>query len=377
MAEPAPKAHPGLLRNLLHAARSDHLFHILFLGLILLSIFAPTKLTDIPRLVDWPTIATLAGLLMLTKGVESSGYLPRVAQRLVGMMPSERALALFLVAATGLLSTVLTNDVALFVMVPLTLTLASAGAPLGRLIIFEAMAANAGSTATPIGNPQNLFLWQSSGTSFLDFSLALLPLAGGLMLLLAGLTLLAFSGRQLKFAAEATPEESDRRLLIVALLLYPPFLVLTDLHHPLAALLLVVLPFLLLWRGVLAKVDWALIIIFILMFIDLRQVAELHALHEWIAHLHPERPSRLFLLGIGASQVISNVPAAILLAQYSRDWKTIAYAVDAGGFGLLVGSLANIIALRMAPERGIWLRFHAWSLPFLAAAAGLAWWLLQ
>lgn len=377
MAETAPKTHPGLLRNLLHAARSDHLFHILLLGLILLGVFAPTKPKDIPQLVDWPTIATLAGLLILTKGVESSGYLPSIARRVVGMMPSERALALFLVAATGLLSTVLTNDVALFVMVPLTLTLARAGAPLGRLIIFEAMAANAGSTATPIGNPQNLFLWQLSGTSFFDFFLALLPLAAGLMLLLACLALVAFSGRRLKFDAETKREESDRRLLIVALLLYPPFLVLTDLHHPLAALLLVVLPFAVLWRGVLAKVDWALIIIFILMFIDLRQVAGLHALHEWIAHLHPERPLRLFLLGVGASQVISNVPAAILLAEYSRDWKTIAFAVDAGGFGLLIGSLANIIALRMAPEKGLWLRFHAWSLPLLAAAAGLAWWLLQ
>lgn len=367
---------PGAMGRLLHALRTDHLLHLLLVVLIVLAFAAPMPVGAYPRLVDWPTIATLAGLLILTKGVETSGYLPRVAQRLVAAMPNERALALFLVAATGLLSTVLTNDVALFIMVPLTLTLANAGAPLGRLVIFEALAANAGSTATPIGNPQNLFLWQLSGKSFIDFVLSLLPLAAGLMLLLSGLTLLAFSGRKLKFAADDGPDAPDRRLLTVALLLYLPFLLLTDLHHPLAALLLVALPFVILWRRVLAQVDWALILIFVLMFLDLRQVAQWHALRDGIAQLHPDRMSHLFLLGVGASQLISNVPASILLAEYSKDWKTIAFAVDAGGFGLLIGSLANIIALRMMPGGGLWLRFHAWSLPFLAAAAGLAWWLL-
>ncbi|MBK4734150.1 SLC13 family permease [Noviherbaspirillum pedocola] len=372
-ANAAPQA--GLLHGLFLALRRDRLFQILLLGLVLLAFVTPSAIVHYPRMVDWPTIATLGGLLTLTKGVETSGYLPRVARKLVGMMPNERALALFLVATTGLLSTVLTNDVALFVMVPLTLTLARAGVPLGRLVIFEAMAANAGSTATPIGNPQNLFLWQLSGTPFSEFLLAMLPLAAALMLALACLTLLAFSSKPLKFDADGTAHDTDRRLLTVALLLYPPFLILTDLHHPLAALLLVALPFLILWRRVLAQVDWALILIFILMFIDLRQVANLPALREWIAHWHPEHTPQLFLLGVGASQLISNVPAAILLAEYSKDWKTIAFAVDAGGFGLIIGSLANIIALRMAPERGIWLRFHAWSLPFLAAAAGIAWWL--
>src|SRR4029077_3382794 len=97
--------------------------------------------------VDWRTIATLTGLLALTKGVELSGYLPRLAQRLVTVMSTERRLAVFLVLATALLATVLTNDVALFVMVPLTLTLTlrNSGVPLTRLIVFEALAANAGS----------------------------------------------------------------------------------------------------------------------------------------------------------------------------------------------------------------------------------------
>jgi di/tricarboxylate transporter len=376
MPDAASMPQRGVLRSLFEALRSDFLFRILFIGFAVLALVSPTRMIDYPRLVDWPTISTLLGLLTLTKGVEFSGYLPRAAQKLVSLMPDERALALFLVCGTALLATVLTNDVALFVMVPLTLTLAGTGAPIARLIIFEAMAANAGSIATPIGNPQNLFLWQLSRTSFLEFSVALLPLAAALLLLLSCLTLLAFSGRVLKFSADKEPVALDRALLVMALALYLPFLALTDLHHPLAALLLVLLPLVVFRRQVLAKVDWPLIIIFILMFLDLRQLAELPLLRDWIAQLHPNEMLHLFLLGIGASQLISNVPAAILLAEYSRDWQTIAYAVNAGGFGLAIGSLANIIALRMAPDRRAWLRFHAWSVPFLAVAAGLAWWLL-
>lgn len=366
------KAKP--LRAIATALLGDALFRILALALPLLAVFSHAPPRTYPDLVDWPTILTLSGLLVLTKGVEMSGYLPIVAQRLLGLMPSERALALFLVLATALLATVLTNDVALFVMVPLTLALAGAGAPLGRLIIFEAMAANAGSTLTPIGNPQNLFLWQLSRASFGGFLEAMLPLACALLLALAILTLAAFSGRKLQFR-EQQQAEPDRRLLAVALALYPPFLLLTDMHHPLLGLALVLLPLGLGWRGVLARVDWGLILIFVLMFIDLRLLAGIDPVARWIAGVDLSQTAHLYLGGVAASQLISNVPAAILLAEYSRDWKTIAYAVNAGGFGFMLGSLANIIALRMAPDRRTWLDFHAWSVPFLLAATGLAWWL--
>jgi di/tricarboxylate transporter len=81
-------------------------------------------------------------------------------------------------------------------------------------------------------------------------------------------------------------------------------------------------------------------------------------------------------LGIGLSQVISNVPATILLLNYVPSSALVAYAVNAGGFGLAIGSLANLIALRMAGDRRIWLRFHYYSLPFLAWAALVGWLLL-
>jgi di/tricarboxylate transporter len=374
MADGASAAPP--LRALLGTLKGDYLLWTLVLALVAFSTARPAGIAQYPALVDWRTIATLTGLLALTKGVELSGYLPRLAQRLAAAMSSERGLAVFLVLATALLATVLTNDVALFVMVPLTLTLRKSGVPLTRLIVFEAMAANAGSVLTPIGNPQNLFLWQRAHIPFEHFVLAMLPLAALLMALLLLLTLLAFSGKRLHLAANDAPARTDRAMLLLSLGLYIPFLVVTDLRHPYLALLTLA-PLLLARRELLARLDWALLLVFVLMFIDLRLLSQLDAVQAWIRSADLAQLPRLYLIGIAASQVISNVPAAILLAEYSDDWRVIAYGVNVGGFGFMIGSLANIIALRMAPDRRAWISFHAYSVPFLLAAGGLAWLLLR
>lgn len=374
MADGVSAAPP--LRVFLNTLAGDYLLWTLLLALAMFSLAQPSGIAHYPDLVDWPTIATLTGLLALTKGVELSGYLPRLARRLVAAIGTERKLAVFLVLATALLATVLTNDVALFVMVPLTLTLKDSGVPLTRLVVFEALAANAGSVLTPIGNPQNLFLWQLAGVPFEHFVFAMLPLAAVLMAPLLLLTLVAFSGKQLQLASSRTPGHADRLMLMLSLGLYIPFLLVTDMRHPYLALVALT-PLLLARRTLLARLDWALILVFILMFIDLRLLSQLDLVQAWMKSFDLGHLPHLYLAGIAASQVISNVPAAILLAEYSRDWRAIAYAVNVGGFGFMLGSLANIIALRMAPDRRAWIVFHAYSLPFLLLAGALAWPLLD
>jgi Na+/H+ antiporter NhaD/arsenite permease-like protein len=366
----APTISP--LQALARSLAGDLLLRILLLALLALTLAAPDQLDSYPALVDWRTVGTLLGLLVLTKGIELSGWLPHVARRLVALMSNERRLALLLVMSTAALATVLTNDVALFVVVPLTLTLRETGLPLTRLIVFEALAANAGSVLTPVGNPQNLFLWQLSHTGFAEFTWTMLPLTLLLLAPLLLLTLLSFSGRALHFPPQQAAAKTDRLQLGLSLALYLPFLVLTDMHRPLAALL-VLAPLLLARRNVLLRIDWGLLLVFVLMFIDLRLVGALPPVKNLIAAIDLDVAWHLYATAIVASQGISNVPAAILLAQYSHDWKVIAYGVNVGGFGFMLGSLANIIALRMTPDRRAWIVFHAYSLPFLAVAAVLAW----
>lgn len=197
--KPAPGQPPRRLPALKAGLRSllqDPLLLILLAALALLTAMTPASVSSYPSLVDWPTIAALTGLLVLTKGLEASGALHRLGLWLMGFMATERAMALSLVLAAALLSMVLTNDVALFVVVPLTLGVCRiTGMPATRFIIFEALAVNAGSALTPIGNPQNLFFWQLSGVSFSAFTLHMLPLVTCLMVLLTGLTACVFRGR--------------------------------------------------------------------------------------------------------------------------------------------------------------------------------------
>ncbi|HEY8024023.1 MAG TPA: SLC13 family permease [Burkholderiaceae bacterium] len=356
----------------LRALRSDYFFHGLLATLALLTAFGSAKIATYATLVDWPTIATLAGLLLLTKSLEMSGCLTHLGTMLIARLPSERLLALFLVAATALLSMVLTNDVALFVVVPLTIGLrATLSLPTVRLVVFEALAANAGSAFTPIGNPQNLFLWQFSHSGFAAYCLAMLPLLLIVMLLLAALCFVAFPALRIVVQTQAESAPVNKVWMWVAMLLYLPFLVCADLHHAFAALCIIGVTFLVLGRRVLVQTDWGLILVFVLMFIDLRLVAQLPQVQGAILAIGLADPVRLYFSGIVASQLISNVPAAILLAEYSKDWRMIAYAVNIGGFGFVMGSLANIIALRLVRERAAWVVFHLYSIPFLFASAAL------
>lgn len=354
--------------------RQDELLLILVLLCIGFSVMEPAAVAGYHRLIDWPTIAALAGLLLLTTGLEESGFLQHAAYQVLTRMHTERHLALLLVAVSAALATVLTNDIALFIVVPLTLGLhGMAALPTARLVIFEALAVNAGSVLTPMGNPQNLFLWHRSGVSFGSFVGEMLPLAAILLGTLFVFTWFAFPARRIDTHEDIAPPPLARRLLWVSLLLYPAFLFLLDAHQPWLGLALVGGVFLLAFRAVVKEVDWALILVFMLMFIDLRLVAALPVVRDAVLAIGLHEPERLYLAGVAISQLISNVPGAILLAQHSDNWRVIAWAVNVGGFGLLIGSLANLIALRLLGDRRAWLGFHAWSLPFLAVVASLVW----
>ncbi len=358
---------------------ADTFFLTLLAVWVLLSIADPTRIVSYPALVDWSTIAALTGLLVLTKGLEASGAMHWLGRRLISLMATERAAALWLVMAAALLSTVLTNDVALFVVVPLTLGVCRiTGMPATRLIVFEALAVNAGSALTPIGNPQNIFLWQLSHVSFADFVLHMLPLVALLMAVLLAVTAFAFDSRSIQIGDDKQHPavRLDVPLLWVSLALYLPFLVATDMHHAGWAVLAVLLIFLALRARVLAVLDWGLLLVFILMFIDLRLLAGLGIVQDTLNGLGLAQPLKLYLASIAASQMVSNVPAAIALVEYSSDWHVIAYGVNVGGFGFMVGSLANLIALRMSGDRKAWLVFHAYSIPFLAIGAAVGYSLL-
>jgi Na+/H+ antiporter NhaD/arsenite permease-like protein len=356
------------MRRLLSRLGEDALLLALILALLPLLVLAPVTPEELPGLVDWNTIAALAGLMMLSRGLEDSGYLAEMGRRLLHRMHGERRLAAALVTFSAALAAVVTNDVALFIVVPLTLALrAVAALPIGRLIIFEALAVNAGSTASPMGNPQNLFLWQTSGAGFLEFTATMLPLGAAFLLVLLLGVPVAFPARRIEVPVTAPRAAIARPLLALSLASYPVFLLLIDLGWAVPAAACVVALYAIAFRRVLAGVDWVLLAVFVLMFVDLGLLARMPAVGAWAQHLD-QLPGGTFLAGALLSQAISNVPAAIFLEGFTADWAALAWGVNAGGFGLAIGSLANLIALRLARERGLWREFHLWSVPMLAIA---------
>ncbi|ORM55471.1 anion transporter [Pantoea conspicua] len=365
---------PQLFRSFLH----DSILHLLVVIGVVLAFVADFHWPDLPGAVDWHTIITLTGLLILTKGLETSGYFDVLGGRLIARFRHERALALFMVLAAALLSTFLTNDVALFILVPLTLTLRKfSRLPISRLIIFEALAVNAGSLLTPVGNPQNILLWSHGSLSVAGFIVQMLPLAVWLLLSLVVLTWFSFSKRTID--KHDNPEQPlwQKPLFAVSVLLYVLFIAGLEWEITGWVLLLILAIFMVMARPVLLRIDWSLLAVFIAMFIDvwlLTRLPMMQAHFDQITHLGQ---GQLYLLAIGLSQVISNVPATILLLQKVPPSEVLAWAVNIGGFGLLPGSLANLIALRMAQDRAVWWRFHLFSLPLLAWSMASGWLLLR
>lgn len=362
-----------MLSGAVHRLRRERLLCVLALALVPLLLAVPAPMDRLDGLIEWPTLAALAGLMVLSRGLEDSGYLTRAGSWLLERLHGERALAVAMVLFSAVLAAVVTNDVALFIVVPLTVGLRGvAEVPVGRLVVFEALAVNAGSAISPVGNPQNLLLWQSTGVGFGSFVAAMAPLALGLMALLLLLVQAAFPRQRIALASEPPRVATDRSLLATSLVIYPLFLVLAETGFVMPATGLVALFYLVRFPRVLKNIDWPLLLVFLLMFIDLGLLARVPSVHQAMTGL-AGMPGGVFSVSVLLSQVISNLPSTIFLLGFTDQWPVLAWGVSVGGFGLAIGSLANLIALRLVRERGLWRDFHRWSLLMLFLGYALAW----
>ncbi len=323
-------------------------------------------------MIDWQTMGALTGLLIITQGVERSGVLQGTARALLARTHTARQLALVLCAVAAVLAALVTNDVSLFLLVPLTRELAAqARLPLARLVALEALAVNAGSSLTPIGNPQNLYLWHRTGESFGGFMAMMAPAVGVMLVLLFITILITMPGTKIELGAAQAQAPTQPRLLALSAVLFVGFVASLELHVWGPALAIVVVAFALFQRQVLMRLDWALLATFVLMFVVVHQLVAL----PWIAQLMGKLPTDVawptYVAALLTSQVISNVPATLLLAGGTGQLTALAVGVNVGGYGFVLGSMANLIALRLAREPHGLREFHRISLPFLLVCAVL------
>jgi len=317
-----------------------------------------------PAMVDWKTISTLSGLLLITTGIKESGLFYLFAYRIARKIDNERLLALFLISLAAILSMFLTNDIALFIVVPLTLTLQQiVESNYSKIIIFEAIAVNVGSSLSPIGNPQNIYLWHQWGISFHSFVRKMIPVVSIMSIWLLAMTFLCFPSKKIEVANNHT-NVVDRGLFIISAILLVIFISSIELGYETNILPIIFLVILITRKIIFLKCDWGLILLFIVIFVDLDLICRLKAVNNLLAMPDFDNIRALFLSGALFSQVISNVPSAILLTNRSTNFKIIAYGVNIGGNGLLIGSFANLIALRFFNRTYNYFAFHAYSLPY-------------
>ena len=327
---------------------------------------------DVPRVEDGRLLATLAALVLSVGLLQASGALDFAVRRAIRRFSRARTLTAALVLASGALSAVVTNDVALFVMIPFTVAAARfSDFRVRNAVILEITAANVLGCVSPIGNPQNLFLLHRSGMSIPRFLAAMAPFgAVGLVLLGAAIVLLE-PARAITPVDRAVPPVAPAGAAAgsvgVALVLAS----IAGVVSPGVSLGVALAAWLLLpgRRGDAASL--AIVPLFFFVFIDMAALSSLRFGRAFESL--PVAPGpRLYLAGALFSQAISNVPAAVLLAPAAAGrWKTLLYAVNAGGCGTLVASLANLLGWQIySHERGpdpVYLpRFHRVSFAFFA-----------
>lgn len=328
--------------------------------------------------LDLRVLALLFCLMLVVAGLQSIGTFSSLGQRLLSGTKSLRQLALVLVSLCFFTSMFITNDVALITFVPfsvLMLTMAKAEDYLIPVIVLQTIAANLGSMLTPIGNPQNLYLYSAFSLGMGQFLLYMLPLSlAALLLLFASIRLLP---RQ-SLAAVSQNKESKlpvKRLLIyLSLFLICLGCVIRLLPWP-VMLALLIIACLVIDRQLFARVDYMLLLTFVFFFIfigNMERIPAVASLLERLIH------GRELWLGVLLSQCISNVPAAILLSGFTDQVRPLLYGINIGGLGTLIASLASVISYRAyckteGAQKGRYLKtFTLYSLFFLVPLLLLA-----
>jgi len=298
-------------------------------GLITSSVY----LHSLPHIskADIGILFLLLSLFVTVKGLEDTGFLENIAIRLNG----NSFVALKLILITFFASMIFTNDAALIIIVPITLKLRLPHT--GNLVIFESLAANAGSALTPFGNPQNLYIYWYYGLGPKAFFSAILPFSLTFLGILVLCGLFFFNK---EYDSSLSTKKYTINLKILFYLISNLLVILT---------ILKVIPFITLIGVMLLiavfdlscfRIDYGLLLT-MLCFLGLSE--NMKIIFESLI----EHSDHIFLLSSLSSQVISNVPAALLFSKFTSNWKALLWGTNVGGFGGLVGSLANLIAYKI------------------------------
>lgn len=299
--------------------------------------------------IDFRTLGLLFSLMTVMAGFNKMGVFKVIAEYLLNKVNTMRGVVLLCFFS----SMIITNDVALITFVPFSVVLLKLANKQNRMIFvvtLETIAANLGSMLTPIGNPQNLYLFSAYNMNISDFFKTILPYALISLVMLVCCSL--FSGKSPIVYNENREELNfDKRLIAMYIALFAIALLSVFRVLNYLILLAVVIVFVLIFdRKVLLKVDYSLLFTFIFLFVFIGNLGNISQINCWLSSVvnGNEVP-----VGVLASQVFSNVPATILLSGFTNNATDLMIGVNIGGLGTLIASMASLISFKFIQKENV------------------------
>ena len=296
--------------------------------------------------IDFRVLCLLLCLMAVVAGMKAVGVFDWLTYQLLHRIRSGRILGLTLILLPFFCSMFVTNDVALIIFIPFTLMLLEQLRCREKIIsvaVFQTIAANLGSMATPVGNPQNLSLYAFYDLGITEFFAVTLPLT------MVSLALLALAG--IFLLPKQLPQQhlqtariaSSKQLLIYGVLFV--LCLLTVFRVVSYIITTAITVFILFWvnRKLLKEIDYMLLLTFVCFFIVSENLGRI----DWVRNtLQQLLHSSTLLTAVGTSQIISNVPTAVVLSGFTDQWQQMLAGVNIGGLGTPIASLASLITIK-------------------------------
>ncbi len=359
----------------------DEIVLILSFILAFISAFIVTPNSGYLEYIDFRTLGLLFCLMAVMAGLNELGIFKAIAEKMLSKVKSTVGLSLILGLLCFFSSMIITNDVALITFVPFTVTALKLSNKLNKLIwivAIETIAANLGSMLTPIGNPQNLYLFSAFNMSMGDFISTILPYASLSLLLVIICCLFSGKDKLETQNTEAENEFSKLHIVIYCALFVISLLTVFRVIPYITTVIITIIAVLIFDRKVITKVDYSLLLTFVFLFVFIGNLGEIKPISDFLKNIVSDNE---VIVGVVSSQVFSNVPAAILLSKFTENARDLLIGVNLGGLGTLIASMASLISFKFVAKEKVStgkyvLTFSVLNIIFLALNLGL-WWLIK
>jgi Na+/H+ antiporter NhaD/arsenite permease-like protein len=296
--------------------------------------------------IDFKVLISLFNLMIAVKAFEKIKLLDKFAIEIINKCHNSKMISVILIFICFVSSMFVTNDVALITFVPLTIIISKkTEINMIETIILQTIAANIGSSLTPMGNPQNLFIYSYYGINLSQFLTTVFLLAVfGISSLFIFINRL--KSKSLKVELPIIHIVDRKKVIIWGIVFFIIVAsILGEISYP-VALIITLVTVCILDRKLLIEIDYLLLITFICFFILVGNLSSIDLIRSFAIE-NLKNSTSVFFSSILLSQFISNVPASIFLSQFTSDWQPLLVGVNIGGLGTIIASLASVISYKL------------------------------